>query len=62
MQFTFEGNYKPKRNINLGGVRSHEDKKTLLAKAQAERRARERERLRNRSAVLIQVFVKSQGP
>ncbi|KAI9312725.1 hypothetical protein BX666DRAFT_818263 [Dichotomocladium elegans] len=56
MNFSFEGNYKPKRNINLGGARSHEDKKALLAKAQAERRAREHQRLRFRSAVKIQAF------
>lgn len=56
MNFSFEGNYKPRRNINLGGIRSHEDKKTLMAKAQAERRAREHERQRQRCAVKIQVM------
>lgn len=55
MNFSFEGNYKSKRNINLGGKQSHQDKKALLAKAQAERKARERERRRNDSALRIQV-------
>jgi ubiquitin-protein ligase E3 C len=53
--FSFEGNYKAKRNINLGGVRAQEDKKRLLEKAQRERKAREAERLRNRNVTRIQV-------
>ncbi|KAI8070873.1 hypothetical protein BC940DRAFT_331298, partial [Gongronella butleri] len=56
MNYTFEGNYKSKRNINLGGVKSHADKKSLMAKAQEERRARERDRLRLQSAQNIQAF------
>ncbi|KAF7730412.1 hypothetical protein EC973_002218 [Apophysomyces ossiformis] len=56
MNFTFEGNYKPKRNINLGGVKVNEDRKSLMAKAQSERKARERERLRIKSATKIQSF------
>ncbi|KAI8583464.1 hypothetical protein K450DRAFT_223827 [Umbelopsis ramanniana AG] len=56
MNFNFEGNYKAKRNINLGGVRAQEDKKRLLEKAQRERKAREAERLRNKTATKIQAF------
>ncbi|KAI9496944.1 hypothetical protein BDB00DRAFT_806117 [Zychaea mexicana] len=56
MNFSFEGNFKQKRNINLGGKRVQDDKKTLIAKAQADRRAREQERLRLRSAIKIQSF------
>ncbi|KAI8140679.1 hypothetical protein BJV82DRAFT_622100 [Fennellomyces sp. T-0311] len=56
MNFTFDGNFKPKRNINLGGTKSREDKKSLMAKAQADRRAREQERIRLRSAIRIQAF------
>ncbi|KAI7850325.1 hypothetical protein BDC45DRAFT_246620 [Circinella umbellata] len=56
MNFSFDGNFKPKRNINLGGIRSREDKKSLMAKAQADRRAREQERLKLRSAIKIQAF------
>ncbi|CAM0136747.1 unnamed protein product [Umbelopsis sp. WA50703] len=54
--FSFEGNYKAKRNINLGGVRAQEDKKRLLEKAQRERKAREAERVRVRNATRIQAF------
>ncbi|ORX47514.1 hypothetical protein DM01DRAFT_1141246 [Hesseltinella vesiculosa] len=56
MNFSFEGNYKSKRNINLGGVRTQSDKKSLMAKAQEERKAREKDRLRWKSAIRIQSF------
>ncbi|KAI7863834.1 hypothetical protein BDF14DRAFT_1733311 [Spinellus fusiger] len=56
MNFTFEGNYKSKRTINLGGVRVNDDKKVLMAKAQAERKAREYERRKLKSAGIIQAF------
>lgn len=55
MNFSFEGNFRPKRNINLGGVKKVDDKRSLLAKAQSERKAREQERLRLKSAQQIQV-------
>lgn len=62
MNFSFEGNYKPRRNINLGGVKSVDDKRSLMAKAQAERKAREQERLKLKSAQRIQVsyFIQEQ--
>ncbi|KAI8083325.1 uncharacterized protein B0P05DRAFT_51125 [Gilbertella persicaria] len=56
MNFSFEGNYKPRRNINLGGVRKVDDKKSLMVKAQLERKQREQERLRLKSAERIQAF------
>ncbi|CAO3645437.1 unnamed protein product [Cunninghamella echinulata] len=56
MNFSFEGNYKSKRSINLGGVKTNEDKKSLLIKAQNERKARELERLKLKSATKIQAF------
>lgn len=56
MNFNFEGNYKPRRNINLGGVKTVGDKKSLLIKAQNERKAREHERQKAKSAQQIQVF------
>ncbi|GAA5813710.1 hypothetical protein MFLAVUS_007197 [Mucor flavus] len=56
MNFSFEGNYKPRRNINLGGVKSLDDKRSLMAKTQAERRAREQDRLKVKSAQRIQAF------
>lgn len=55
MNFTFEGNFKPRRNINLGGIKKVDDKRSLLAKAQSERKAREQERLKQKSAQHIQV-------
>lgn len=55
MNFTFEGNYKPRRNINLGGVKTVGDKKSLLLKAQNERKAREQERIKQKSVQQIQV-------
>lgn len=62
MNFSFEGNYKPRRNINLGGVKSVDDKRSLMAKAQAERKAREQERSKLKSAQRIQVsyFIQEQ--
>lgn len=56
MNFSFEGNFKPKRNINLGGVKSIDDKRSLMAKAQAERKAREQDRLKLKNAQQIQVM------
>lgn len=58
MNFSFEGNFRPKRNINLGGVKKIDDKRSLLAKAQSERKAREQERLKLKSAQQIQVSTK----
>ncbi|ORX89041.1 hypothetical protein K493DRAFT_72432 [Basidiobolus meristosporus CBS 931.73] len=54
--FSFEGDFKAKRNINLGGSRQQQDKKDLLKKAQLERKKREQSRKRERSAILIQSF------
>ncbi|KAI9001958.1 hypothetical protein BC832DRAFT_593809 [Gaertneriomyces semiglobifer] len=54
--FSFEGNFKKERNINLGGKRQQIDKQELLRKAQLERQQRERERKRIQSATTIQAF------
>ncbi|KAL0094649.1 hypothetical protein F4703DRAFT_1728690 [Phycomyces blakesleeanus] len=56
MNFNFEGNYRAKRTINLGGVKPNDDKRSLMAKTQSERRVREFERKKLRSAGLIQAF------
>ncbi|KAI7903093.1 uncharacterized protein BX663DRAFT_536455 [Cokeromyces recurvatus] len=56
MNFSFEGNYKPRRNINLGGVKKVEDKRSLMLKAQNERKAREQERLKIKNTLRIQAF------
>ncbi|OZJ02434.1 hypothetical protein BZG36_04466 [Bifiguratus adelaidae] len=49
----FEGDYKSKRQISLGGVRTR-DKQKLVKKTQDERKAREVERTRHKSATRIQ--------
>ncbi|KAI8816378.1 uncharacterized protein EV422DRAFT_571763 [Fimicolochytrium jonesii] len=55
--FTFEGDFKSRRNINLGGRKKDlEDKKELLRRAQAERKERERERAKERAAIDVQAF------
>ncbi|ORZ23850.1 hypothetical protein BCR41DRAFT_248053 [Lobosporangium transversale] len=50
----FDGSYKSRRNINLGGNRQQVDKQKLLRQAQEERRIREVERTRLRAAERIQ--------
>lgn len=54
---SFEGNYKPRRNISLGGQRKQEDKESLLKKTQELRNDRKLERLRQKSAAKIQVRI-----
>lgn len=51
----FDGDYRGKRNINLGGNRGNQDKDALLRKAQQERQQRELERTKQRNIVKIQV-------
>ncbi|KAI9199312.1 uncharacterized protein BJ171DRAFT_216009 [Polychytrium aggregatum] len=57
--FAFEGDFKSRRNINLGGHNTRQDKSALLRKAQLEREQREAERLRQKSASLIQAVWRS---
>lgn len=52
----FDGSFKSKRTINLGGNKQQIDKQKLLRQAQEERRIREAERLRLKSAERIQVL------
>ncbi|RKO83064.1 hypothetical protein BDK51DRAFT_34079, partial [Blyttiomyces helicus] len=55
----FDGNFRGKKPISLGGARSSastRDKEELLKKTQRERQARETERLRLRSAIRLQAF------
>ena len=55
----FDGSFKAKRTINLGGNKQQVDKQKLLRQAQEERRLREAERLRLKSAERIQVMAMS---
>ncbi|KAG0030324.1 hypothetical protein BGZ81_002810 [Podila clonocystis] len=52
----FDGSFKSKRTINLGGNKQQIDKQKLLRQAQEERRIREAERLRLKSAERIQAW------
>ena len=52
--FTFQGDYKRRAQVNLGRT-MHEDRATLLRKAQEERKARELQRKRELAAMKIQV-------
>ncbi|CAI2179543.1 5035_t:CDS:2 [Funneliformis geosporum] len=53
---SFEGHYKSRRAINLGGRRQQEDREALVKKTHDQRRAREKERLKQKSAIKIQAF------
>lgn len=55
----FSGDFKSKRNINLGGHSDRKDRQTLLNQAKMEREHREQERLRRANAFKIQVFYRS---
>ncbi|KXS22342.1 hypothetical protein M427DRAFT_170416 [Gonapodya prolifera JEL478] len=52
--YSFDGDFKRKRQINLGGATKVEDKQVLLRRAAAEREARERERKKQRAATILQ--------
>ncbi|GJJ77422.1 ubiquitin-protein ligase E3 C [Entomortierella parvispora] len=52
----FDGSFKARRTINLGGNKQQVDKQRLLRQAQEERRLREAERLRQKSAERIQAW------
>ena len=51
----FDGSFKSRRTINLGGNKQQIDKQKLLKQAQEERRIREAERARLKAAERIQV-------
>ncbi|KAF9956268.1 hypothetical protein BGZ72_002857 [Mortierella alpina] len=52
----FDGSFKQKRTINLGGNKQQVDKQKLLRQAQEERRIREAERQRLKAAERIQAW------
>ncbi|KAI9340255.1 hypothetical protein BDR26DRAFT_1007571 [Obelidium mucronatum] len=58
----FDGGFKSKRAISLGGSKGGAtDKQALLRQNQLERNQREREKLRQKSATKIQSFVRSKA-
>ncbi|KAJ1972311.1 ubiquitin-protein ligase (E3), partial [Dimargaris xerosporica] len=56
--FSFEGNFKSRRAISLGGAKK-EDKALLLRRAQEQRQRRDRERRQAQAAVAIQAAYRS---
>ncbi|KAF9919574.1 hypothetical protein FBU30_010850 [Linnemannia zychae] len=52
----FDGSFKSRRTISLGGNKQQVDKQKLLRQAQEERRIREAERARNKAAERIQAW------
>ena len=57
----FEGNYKSRRPISLGGVHSATEKDAILQRAHEERRRREEARERQKAAVVIQAGCAGNG-
>ncbi|KAG5436846.1 hypothetical protein PCANB_001668 [Pneumocystis canis] len=56
--YSFEGNYKLKRTVNLGG-KQKESKELFLKKVANYRKKRDDERRRHNAALLLQVFIRS---
>uniref|UniRef100_UPI00358E6C06 ubiquitin-protein ligase E3C-like n=1 Tax=Myxine glutinosa TaxID=7769 RepID=UPI00358E6C06 len=56
--FSFEGDFRTKPKVSLGGASKQEEKSSLLSRTLDERRKREDERRRQRNAVVIQSFVR----
>jgi hypothetical protein len=56
--YSFDGDFKPKRSINLGGNSSNQSKQSLLEQAREQRRLRNEQRMQNEAAQKIQVGYK----
>ncbi|KAM7120241.1 ubiquitin-protein ligase E3C isoform 5-T5 [Molossus nigricans] len=56
--FSFEGEFKTRPKVSLGGASRKEEKASLLHRTQEERRKREEERRRLKNAVIIQSFIR----
>ncbi|KAJ1099719.1 hypothetical protein NDU88_004818 [Pleurodeles waltl] len=56
--FSFEGDFKTRPKVSLGGASRKEEKSSLLHRTQEERRKREEERRRLKNAIIIQSFVR----
>ncbi|XP_054847107.1 ubiquitin-protein ligase E3C [Eublepharis macularius] len=56
--FSFEGDFKTRPKVSLGGASKKEEKASLLHRTQEERRKREEERRRLKNAIIIQSFVR----
>ncbi|XP_015210396.1 ubiquitin-protein ligase E3C [Lepisosteus oculatus] len=56
--FSFEGDFKTRPKVSLGGASRKEEKASLLHRTQEERRKREDERRRLKNAIIIQSYVR----
>ncbi|XP_072307055.1 ubiquitin-protein ligase E3C [Eucyclogobius newberryi] len=56
--FSFEGDFKTRPKVSLGGASKKEEKASLLHRTQEERRKREDERKRLKNAIIIQSFIR----
>ncbi|XP_006002235.1 ubiquitin-protein ligase E3C isoform X2 [Latimeria chalumnae] len=56
--FSFEGDFKTRPKVSLGGASKKEEKASLLHRTQEERRKREEERRRLKNATVIQSYVR----
>ncbi|XP_066544136.1 ubiquitin-protein ligase E3C [Amia ocellicauda] len=56
--FSFEGDFKTRPNVSLGGASKKEEKASLLHRTTEERRKREDERRRLKNAIIIQSYVR----
>ncbi|XP_072432313.1 ubiquitin-protein ligase E3C [Chiloscyllium punctatum] len=56
--FSFEGDFKTRPKVSLGGASRKEEKASLLHRTQEERRKREEERRRQKNTVIIQSFLR----
>uniref|UniRef100_A0A669E4T7 Ubiquitin-protein ligase E3C n=1 Tax=Oreochromis niloticus TaxID=8128 RepID=A0A669E4T7_ORENI len=56
--FSFEGDFKTRPKVSLGGASKKEEKASLLHRTQEERRKREDERRRLKNAIIIQSYVR----
>lgn len=56
--FSFEGDFKTRPKVSLGGASRKEEKASLLHRTQEERRKREEERRRLKNAIIIQSYIR----
>ncbi|XP_030204632.1 ubiquitin-protein ligase E3C isoform X1 [Gadus morhua] len=56
--FSFEGDFKTRPKVSLGGASRKEEKASLLHRTQEERRKREDERRRLKNAIIIQSYIR----
>uniref|UniRef100_A0A8C6NWV2 Ubiquitin-protein ligase E3C n=1 Tax=Nothobranchius furzeri TaxID=105023 RepID=A0A8C6NWV2_NOTFU len=56
--FSFEGDFKTRPKVSLGGASKKEEKASLLHRTQEERKKREDERKRLKNAIIIQSYIR----